>query len=103
MTNLLHSAGKLCILSLFAACFAWGQATNSSEVTGSVTDPTGAIVPGVTVTVKDIDKNTERTFTTNDSGVYDTGPLVPVLAKIVVGIRGSSANEVTGCPRPTST
>ena len=34
-------------------------------------------MPGVTVTVKDIDKNTERTFITNDSGLYDTGPLVP--------------------------
>jgi len=34
-------------------------------------------VPGVKVIVKDIDKNTEKTFITNDSGVYDTGPLVP--------------------------
>ena len=34
-------------------------------------------MPGVTVTVRDIDKNTERTFVTNDAGVYDTGPLVP--------------------------
>src|SRR5437763_8488208 len=59
--------GKLCVLFVFTACFAWGQATNSAEVTGSVTDPSGAIVPGVTVTVRDLDKNTERTFTTNDS------------------------------------
>ncbi|HXB71424.1 MAG TPA: carboxypeptidase-like regulatory domain-containing protein, partial [Candidatus Acidoferrales bacterium] len=56
---------------------AWGQATNSGDVTGSVTDPSGAVVPGVRVLVKDIDKNTERTFVTNDAGVYDTGPLVP--------------------------
>jgi hypothetical protein len=69
--------GKLCVLSVFTACFAWGQATNSAEVTGSVTDPSKAVVPGVTVTVKDLDKNTERTFTTNDSGLYNTGPLVP--------------------------
>ena len=55
----------------------WAQATNSGDVTGSVTDPSGAIVPGVKVTVKDIDKNTERTFVTNDAGLYDTGPLVP--------------------------
>ena len=55
----------------------WGQATNSADVTGSVTDPSGAVVPGVKVIVKDIDKNTERTFVTNDSGLYDTGPLVP--------------------------
>ncbi|MEO8596946.1 MAG: TonB-dependent receptor [Candidatus Solibacter sp.] len=55
----------------------WGQATNSADVTGSVTDPSGAVVPGVKVSVKDIDKNTEKTFITNDSGLYDTGPLVP--------------------------
>ncbi len=77
MSSLTSLPGKLCVLSVFTACFAWGQATNSSEVTGSVTDPSGAVVPGVTITVRDIDKNTERTFTTNDSGVYDTGPLVP--------------------------
>ena len=55
----------------------WGQATNSAEVTGSVTDPSGAVIPQVTVIVKDLDKNVERTISTNDSGIYDTGPLVP--------------------------
>jgi len=63
--------------ALLCAGACWGQATNSADVTGSVTDPTGAVVPGVTVTVKDLDKNTERTLLTNGSGVYDTGPLVP--------------------------
>src|SRR4051794_34514130 len=73
--------GKL--LSLFACLIClypivvWAQATNSGDVTGSVTDPSGAVVPGVRVLVKDIDKNTERTFLTNDAGLYDTGPLVP--------------------------
>src|SRR4051812_7759843 len=62
---------------LMCASLAWGQATNSADVTGSVTDPTGAVVPGVVVTIRDIDKNTERSLITNDSGVYDTGPLVP--------------------------
>uniref|UniRef100_Q026I6 TonB-dependent receptor n=1 Tax=Solibacter usitatus (strain Ellin6076) TaxID=234267 RepID=Q026I6_SOLUE len=56
---------------------AWCQATNSADVTGSVTDPSGAIVPGVAVTVRDIDKNTEKVILTNSSGLYDTGPLVP--------------------------
>src|SRR5689334_6456777 len=56
---------------------AWCQATNSADVTGSVTDPSGAIVPGVVVTVRDLDKNTEKTILTNDSGLYDSGPLVP--------------------------
>src|ERR1035437_8109399 len=73
--------GKLLPLYACLICLhpvvVWAQATNSADVTGSVTDPTGAVVPGVTITVKDIDKNTERIFTTNGAGVFDTGPLVP--------------------------
>ena len=61
----------------FTAGSAWGQATNSADVTGSVTDPSGAVVPDVQVTVQDLDKNTERALVTNASGLYDTGPLVP--------------------------
>ena len=67
---------SVCAVGLFSG-LAWGQATNSGDVTGSVTDPSGAVVPGVKVIVKDIDKNTERIFVTNDAGLYDTGPLVP--------------------------
>src|SRR4051812_11144067 len=65
-----------CLACLCAAVAAWGQATNSADVTGSVTDPSGAVVPGVSVTVKDLDKNTEKNLVTNDAGLYDTGPLV---------------------------
>ena len=76
-----HSMGRVlafcaCIVATYPGT-TWAQATNSADVTGSVTDPSGAVVPAVTVTVRDIDKNTERTFITNDSGLYDTGPLVP--------------------------
>lgn len=42
-----------------------------------VTDPCSAVVPQLTLTITDIDKNTERTFTTNDSGVYDSRTLLP--------------------------
>ena len=56
---------------------AWCQATNSAEVTGSVTDPSGSIIPGIAVTVRDLDKNIEKEILTNESGLYDTGPLVP--------------------------
>jgi hypothetical protein len=54
---------------------AWAQGTNS-DVTGIVTDSTGAVMPGVTVTARNLDKNTERVIVTNDAGVYATGPLV---------------------------
>ena len=64
-------------LACLSPCSVWSQATNSADLRGSVTDPTGAVVPNVTVTIQDVDKNIEKTVVTNDSGVYDSGPLVP--------------------------
>src|SRR5689334_4330156 len=75
------SLSKRLVLCASAACLitgsVWGQATNSADVTGSVTDPSGAVVPDVSVTIRDVDKNTEKVIATNAAGVYDTGPLVP--------------------------
>ena len=63
----------LCLIASGGVALA--QGTNS-DVTGIVTDSTGAVMPGVTVTAKNLDKNTERVIVTNDAGVYSTGPLV---------------------------
>ena len=66
---------------LVAACLqgatAMAQNTNSADIRGTVTDPTGKVIVGASVTVKDIDKGTERTFTTDKAGVYETGSIVP--------------------------
>jgi hypothetical protein len=74
MLKRMQALGILCLL---CTGMAFGQATNSADVTGTVTDSTGAVIPGVTVTVKDLDKGTERVYTTNQAGLYDTGPIVP--------------------------
>lgn len=65
------------VIACFTCVLTWGQATNSADVTGTVTDPSGAVAQGVVVTVRDIDKNTDRMLVANDSGVFDTGSLVP--------------------------
>lgn len=70
----LQAIGMVFALSAGAA---FAQATNSADITGTVTDKTGAVIPGVTVTVTDIDKNIQHVYTTNDAGLYDTGPIVP--------------------------
>src|SRR5215813_67706 len=60
---------SLLLLLLPVVCFA--QTTSStSAVTGTVTDPTGAVVAGATVTLVDTKTSQERTTTTNDRGVY---------------------------------
>ncbi len=59
-------------LLALSAGIAFGQATNSADVTGTVTDSTGAVVPGVTIAIKDVDKGEVRTITSNGAGAYDT-------------------------------
>ena len=69
-------AQTLVTLLAFCGGLAWGQATNSADVTGTVTDSSGAVVPGVTIAIKDIDKGLVRTLTSNGAGLYDSGPIV---------------------------
>ena len=56
---------------------ALAQSTNSGDIRGAVRDTTGAAVPGVTVTVTNVDTGETREFTTNESGIYDTVSLRP--------------------------
>ena len=74
MTNL-----RRCVLPLFlvltsAACFA--QSTNSGDIRGSVTDSTGALIPGVKITVLNIETGVSKDYTTNQDGLYDTSSIV---------------------------
>lgn len=68
---------SIAFLALATGSLAVAQNTNSGDIQGTVTDSTGAVIPGVTVTVLDVDKGETRTVTTNSAGVYDTGSIVP--------------------------
>ncbi len=63
-------------VSICASIPMFAQSTNSGDIRGTVTDKSGAVVPGATVSVEDIDKNVTKTFTTNGNGLYDTGSIV---------------------------
>jgi hypothetical protein len=64
---------------LLGACayMAQAQNTNSADVRGTATDASGAILPGVTVTLTDVTKSVVHTYVTDGAGLYDTGPVVP--------------------------
>jgi hypothetical protein len=57
-----------------AACL--GQSTNSGDLRGTVTDSSGAVVPGATVTVLNIDTGVSKDYSTNQDGLYDTSSVV---------------------------
>jgi hypothetical protein len=55
---------------------AWAQAVYGS-IAGTVEDSTGAAVPGASVTIKSLERQTEDTVTTNESGRYGKDRLLP--------------------------
>ncbi len=63
----------LLLVSGSGMCLA--QNTNSGDLRGTTTDTTGAVIPGVTVTVTDVDRGVVRTYTTDGAGLYDTGAI----------------------------
>ncbi|HKW66698.1 MAG TPA: carboxypeptidase regulatory-like domain-containing protein [Terriglobales bacterium] len=57
-------------LTLFWTAPLYGQSTISGGITGTVSDPSGAVVPNATVTLKNDSTGQTQTQTTNSSGVY---------------------------------
>ena len=51
---------------------AFSQNTNTGEIRGTVTDASRAMIPGVTVTLTNIDTGVTKDFITNEAGIYDT-------------------------------
>src|SRR5947207_7054651 len=68
------------LIQLFAIALVtasgWAQAPTGA-ITGTVVDPTGAVVAGATVTVTNPSTNSQRVVKTNNSGVYDVPALPP--------------------------
>lgn len=61
----------------FVSTPAFAQSLTTGGVTGNVTDPTGAVVPNVTVTLTSLDTGAVETATTNASGEYRFSLLKP--------------------------
>jgi hypothetical protein len=68
--------------------------TERGSIVGVVTDSTGAVVPGATVTITNLGTNVSQTVTTNDEGLYETPFLVPATYKVTVGAAGFSTSVV---------
>ena len=58
------------VLSILSAPSPSGAQATTAELTGRVTDPEGAVVPGVTITIRNQDTGLVRTSVTNPSGEF---------------------------------
>ena len=91
---------RLCLVSsvlLFglAAC-APAQTAGSGAITGTITDPAGAVVPGATVVVHNDDTGVDRSLDTNGAGVYSAAFLQPGNYEITASKTGFSKVEQKG-------
>src|SRR6266481_6250471 len=81
-------------LSTFSP-FAFGQAVYGS-IFGTVTDATGAAVPGATVTVTDVAKGTTVTVQSNASGDFTVEHLIPDVYDVKVDASGFKGYQQRG-------
>jgi hypothetical protein len=77
LRGFLTVAGLLLVMLTTQPNRAFAQAAGSGTITGSVTDPTGAVVPGADVTIRNTDTRVERRIGTTDAGLFTAVFLPP--------------------------
>ncbi|HEY4764081.1 MAG TPA: carboxypeptidase-like regulatory domain-containing protein [Candidatus Sulfotelmatobacter sp.] len=80
-------------LWLVSPSAAWAQSTSTGTVVGTVTDPSGALVAGATITLTDASTKTARTDTTNDAGRYIFVDVAPGTYEISITKQGFSTTR----------
>ena len=85
----------LLLLSWLASTLS-AQTTGAGTITGTITDPSGGVVPGAAVTVKNTATGSERTLTTNEAGIYVAQFLQPGSYEITVTKAGFAKTVRTG-------
>ncbi len=64
------------LLVIAGLCYTGAALAQTAQITGRVTDSTGAVVPGTTITVRQVATGIDRKVATNEAGYY-TVPLLP--------------------------
>ncbi len=72
------------LVLLTASTFSLAQNTVSGDILGTVTDPTGAAIPGATVTLVGATTGSSAKFTTSSTGEYHFSFLKPGAYKVTV-------------------
>lgn len=83
---------RLLCLTALAAVAAFGQATTSLR--GTVTDPTGAVIPGAEVILLDPETQFSRSSLANESGIYQFPQVPPGTYTVLATADGFTGIEV---------
>jgi len=69
--------GLLLGVFLAVTCSVWAQIGGSGSINGTVTDPSGAVIPGATVVATNTATNAVTSQVTSNAGTYVLSPLTP--------------------------
>jgi hypothetical protein len=83
----------LLLTVVMAASFGWAQLYTAS-IAGVVQDPTGAVVPKATLTLRDVPRNFEYHATADNAGRYIFQSLQPSLYSLKVEAAGFAAQRI---------
>ena len=89
------SVWQLVVLLLLGLCALPAHAQFRASLGGTVTDPSGAVVPGATVTLVDKDTNQTRTSISGDTGIYNFNALPPDHYRLEVERQGFKKKEIS--------
>jgi hypothetical protein len=82
-------------VSMLASTLAFAQSSTTGEISGTVTDPSGAVLPNVSVTLKSLDKGNTQTGTTNAQGAYRFSLLSPGNYSIAADAPGFKTSSIS--------
>ena len=93
----------LCTAAIIGQTVVGVGQTNRGGISGTVTDSTGAVVSGATVTITNVGTNQVSKLTTSESGSYSATSLEPVIYRVAVEAGGFKKALVDGVKVDTAT
>src|SRR5215472_3316112 len=87
------------LMGLFFAAVLSAQ-LNRGIIEGTLTDPQGAIIPGVDVTITNVETNVSAALKTNSAGYYRVVDLVPGKYSAAFASSGFAATRITDIELP---
>ena len=81
-------AAAIVLLPGTQSAYSQAISTNGGAIQGTVSDPSGAVIPGAKITVSSPDTGFTRALTSDSAGFYSLGPLTPGRYTITVEAAG---------------
>ena len=88
----------LLVLAGLAGGMAGAQLSGTGAISGTVVDPSGAVVAGAKVTATNVDTNVSTTRSTTRAGDFNITPLIPgtyTVTVVAIGFEGYKQENVT--------